>query len=89
MDEREKTIAYLPSRYLEPARTAYPLLVEKGKELRAEGLNYHDLTQLFSTVAAPIYVDGCCHYNPTGNERLAAAVAEAIASTAPNAAAHR
>jgi lysophospholipase L1-like esterase len=85
MNEQEKTIAFLPSRYLEYAGKAYPLLVEKGKELQAEGLNYHDLTQLFSTEAAPIYIDGCCHYNPTGNERLAAAVADAVGQTEPKA----
>jgi hypothetical protein len=59
-------------------RQGYPDLLREGANLRAEGVDFHDLTKLFAAFANPIYVDTCCHYNQKGNDLLAEAVAEAL-----------
>jgi len=59
-------------------RKAYPLLIAAGQKLRADGVNFHDMTQLFANVNEPIYADPYCHYNQKGNDLLAAAVADRI-----------
>jgi hypothetical protein len=56
----------------------YPELLREAATLRAEGVDFHDLTRLFAAFADPIYVDTCCHYNQKGNDLLAEAVAEAL-----------
>ncbi|MFM9965883.1 MAG: hypothetical protein ACKV2Q_32275 [Planctomycetaceae bacterium] len=56
----------------------YPLLQQAGEELIAEGIEFHDLTQLFLETAEPTYRDACCHLNGTGNEMLAKRIAEAL-----------
>lgn len=81
MNPEEQATALRVSAINQAAQKAYPLLVQKGRELAAEGLRFHDLTALFATVAEPIYVDNCCHYNPTGSQRLAAAVAKSVANS--------
>jgi hypothetical protein len=58
----------------------YPLLRERGAELRARGVRYHDLTQIYAGVREPIYVDNIGHVGARGNELMAAAIAEAIAT---------
>jgi hypothetical protein len=60
-------------------RSGYPLLIERGRELRAQGVNYYDLTMLFAQEPAPLYIDTCCHLSPEGNRRVAAAISRAIA----------
>jgi hypothetical protein len=61
-----------------PARAGYPLLVDAGKDLRKEGVRFHDLTRMFSTVAVPVYRDNCCHLDRRGGDMLAFAIAAAI-----------
>jgi hypothetical protein len=73
---------YHGGRYHRIIEEAYPLLVQKGVELAAAGVRFHDLTQLFAEVPEPIYVDSC-HYNRQGNDIVAAAVAERIANSTP------
>jgi len=58
--------------------TSYPLAIERGRELAAEGVQFHDLTRIFRDVQEPIYVDTCCHFNRLGNEIVAEAIARAI-----------
>lgn len=48
------------------ARGGYPKLVEKGRTLAAEGVDFEDLTQVFAATSEPRYVDSCCHVNPEG-----------------------
>jgi hypothetical protein len=60
------------------AKHGYPELLREGETLRAEGVDFHDLTRLFAAFADPIYIDTCCHYNQQGNDLLAEAVAEAL-----------
>jgi hypothetical protein len=59
----------------------YPLLSAAGARLAAAGVEFTDLTQLFSSVEAPLYKDSYCHFNLEGNRRLADAIADRIAAT--------
>jgi hypothetical protein len=59
---------------------AYPLLRATGASLVAEGVRFHDLTEVFLDHPEPIYIDVCCHVNALGNAILGNVVADAIAS---------
>jgi hypothetical protein len=56
----------------------YRALRERGPELRARGVHWHDLTQIYAGVDEPVYVDNIGHVGPRGNELMAAAIAERI-----------
>ena len=60
------------------ARPGYEELLARSDDLRAEGVDFHDLTMLFSEVREPLYVDACCHLNTRGYEILAQEVARAM-----------
>jgi len=76
----ERKIAYDPDKcYREGVEKGYPYLIRAGSELLRGGVNFHDLTQLFSETSAAAYKDDCCHYNETGCEIFSAAVGRAIA----------
>jgi hypothetical protein len=64
----EGTDAYL-------VRVGYPRLQERGRHLVSEGIGFSDLSGVFSERSDTIYSDSCCHYNVTGYEILANAVA--------------
>lgn len=57
---------------------AYPLLVERGRELAEQGVDFHDLTLMFRADPGDIYSDACCHYTRRGAEAVARAIGEAI-----------
>jgi hypothetical protein len=59
-------------------RNGYPLAMQRAATLRAEGIEFLDLTQLFATESGEIYIDYCCHFNQRGNDLLAVRVAEAL-----------
>jgi hypothetical protein len=66
---------------IDPVNRGYPALVERAAQLRAEGVGVLDATLLFKDVPdRRVYSDDCCHYTAEGNERLAKAIAEAIAA---------
>ena len=74
----EMSVAYRDDNcYASGVKDGYPELLCREK-LRADGVDFHDLTRLFAAFADPIYVDTCCHYNQKGNDLLAEAVAEAL-----------
>jgi hypothetical protein len=78
---QERSDAYREEEcYALGAKRGYPELLREGATLRAEGVDFHDLTRLFAAFADPIYIDSCCHYNQKGNDLLAEAVAEALLS---------
>lgn len=56
----------------------YPLLRQAGQELQSAGVRLIDLTTIFSKVSDTLYVDSCCHVNPTGSEMLAGAIGDFI-----------
>lgn len=65
----------------EPVNRGYPALVARAAALRAAGVEVLDATLLFKDLPArEVYVDDCCHYTPEGNDRLAKAIADAIAA---------
>lgn len=57
----------------------YPLLRERGAKLAREGIRFVDASMIYEHVTEPIYCDECCHLNRTGNELLAAFIADQIA----------
>jgi hypothetical protein len=60
--------------------SAYPLLRTEGMRLRAEGVRFHDLTQIFTAVEETLYSDPCCHLNVRGNELLGEAIGRIVAA---------
>lgn len=62
----------------------YPMLIAKGDALARQGVAFHDLTQLFAQISAPIYSDRFCHYNEAGNILLARAVARQVLAKLDN-----
>jgi hypothetical protein len=65
--EREAAIM-LEHAYRPTVVKGYPLLIEAGHELQREGIDYFDLTQIYSDEEEPLYVDSCCHVNARGYE---------------------
>jgi hypothetical protein len=61
--------------------TGYPLLIERGRELRELGVPFIDLSMLFENETGTIYNDACCHVNQRGADLMAESVAAAIAAT--------
>ena len=79
MGQDEKRIAiYLKHPFREWIEKGYPLLQKEAENLTAAGVQFHDLTMLFSKTSEPIYRDNCCHYNQSGNDILAATIAKEI-----------
>ena len=80
MSEEEQRVAV---REDHPYRTGviygYPLLQQAGVELRSQGVEFADLTQIFSTISEQIYIDDCCHFVEHGNAIMAREIARAIA----------
>ena len=75
----ERRIAVNPTGpYTAWAKRGYPELVAQGETIRAAGVDYHDLTMLFSKVEARLYIDDCCHFNKQGNMIMAKRIAEAM-----------
>lgn len=57
----------------------YPHLRSSGADLRASGVAFFDLTEVFAEVEEPLYLDVCCHFSDRGYEILGRAMGEAIA----------
>ena len=79
MGEEERAIA-LPATYFykQGATEGYPHLIAAGKEMTALGMPFADLTMMFHDVEAPVYSDGCCHFNAFGNELIAQEMARGV-----------
>lgn len=61
------------------AETGYPYLRAGGRHLRAQGVNFVDLTMIFEGVRRTLYNDLCCHLNAEGYRRLARRIGREIA----------
>lgn len=61
--------------------SGYPLLVRAGQSLAQQGINFHDLTQIFADHSERLYSDFCCHVNQRGNELLATEIGRHIHET--------
>jgi hypothetical protein len=73
---------YRDQRYRLGVDEGYPLLMEAGRDLAANGERFTDLTRMFAAHPEPVYGD-VCHLNQTGNDILADRIAEAILAHAP------
>jgi uncharacterized protein (DUF924 family) len=75
----ERRMAYDPDvADTQRVATAYPMLIERGLDLRTQGVNFVDLTMIFKDEPRTIYRDTCCHLNGLGSRQLARAIAGAI-----------
>ena len=61
------------------AARGYPLLQEFNQDLPGQGINYFDMTGIFVDHPETLYKDDCCHFNPRGDELLAAAMVQRMA----------
>ncbi|MAG55026.1 MAG: hypothetical protein CMJ83_01915 [Planctomycetes bacterium] len=82
MDEAERAVALGKNRrYRTGVREGYPLLIERGARLRANGVPFFDLTRMFANVRERVYDDDCCHFTLDGYARIAHRIGELIAAT--------
>lgn len=56
----------------------YPLLIEAGRELQSAGVQFSDLTMVFSEHREALYTDDCCHTNREGTDIVANRIYETI-----------
>jgi hypothetical protein len=76
---REQKIAILKGvGYGERYRQAYPMLSEKSSWLVNNGVDYTDLSDIYSAESGNIYIDNCCHVNKKGSDLIISAVAKHI-----------
>jgi hypothetical protein len=68
---------YRDDMYRPGVREGYPLMIQEGRDLKARGERFTDLTQMFATHKEAVYGD-ICHLLQAGNDVLADRVAEAI-----------
>lgn len=59
-------------------RPGFALVVAGGRELAAGGVLFLDQTMAFADHPEPLYVDACCHFNRSGHQILARAIAQAL-----------
>jgi hypothetical protein len=79
LTEKERAVAIDPSfAGKERVPQAYPLLIEKGEELRRKGVRFTDLTMIYADEPRTIYNDFCCHVNELGAEIMARHIAAAL-----------
>ena len=64
--------------YAEAVRASYAALRTAGEQLRANGVAFTDLTDVFRQHPEPLYVDTCCHVGRRGSELLATRIAAEI-----------
>jgi len=63
------------------AAEGYPMFRAASKQLSEAGVQYHDLSMIFSTTTESIYVDECCHLNAAGSKQMADQIATKIVET--------
>ena len=56
----------------------YAKMIERGRQLREQGLPVFDLAQVFANETQDIYIDNCCHINAEGNRLLSEEMARII-----------
>ena len=80
LTEEELQIAYehKPYAYKDAVQIGYPLLVDHGKHLIDQGINYFDLTLMFKNEKRTVYNDKCCHFNELGYDLIAERISQSI-----------
>ncbi len=69
-----------PFAYKDAAQKGYPLLIEEGKKLIGDNVNFVDLTMLFKNENRTIYNDKCCHFNQLGYDLITDKITNTIIS---------
>ena len=77
MSERELKIASFKNPYKRGVEMGYPILSQKGQDLKNQGLNFNNLTMFFSNDGENFYRD-CCHFNKRGYSLIGAKVGRII-----------
>jgi hypothetical protein len=77
LTDAERAAGTATQSWIDGVTLGYPLLREAAAGLGARGVPLLDCTQLFATVAEPLYGDAC-HFDERGNALLAAALAPAV-----------
>jgi hypothetical protein len=86
LSDEELESAFLPSHHwAKNAAAGYPHLQREGRNLVAQGIEFHDLTGIFRETRETIYTGICCHMNLKGRRTLLMEIAR-IVSSAPLAA---
>ncbi len=80
LTREEQEIAYVkgPFLYKTAVQQGYSFLINNGKELTDENINYADLTMMFKNTPETVYNDECCHFNEHGYEIISDSIAEYI-----------
>jgi len=78
----ELRIAYEhePFAYKTAVQLGYPFMVNQGKHLKDQGINYLDLTLMYKNETRTIYNDKCCHFNELGYNLMAEEILQTILS---------
>jgi len=77
-EEMKIAIETGPFDYRDAAQMGYPLLIDKGKQLKAKGINFIDLTLLFRSENRTVYNDKCCHFNQLGYDQIGDRIVDVI-----------
>lgn len=64
--------------YGEAVKKGYPIFLTKIEQIRKNKINFFNALEIFDDTAASVYIDSCCHYNPTGEKILSDYVAQSI-----------
>lgn len=82
LTQEELDIAYESGEfaYKEAVKIGYPQLIEEGRLLKQDGINFTDLTQLFKNEKATVYSDKCCHFNKRGYNAIISEIIQVITS---------
>lgn len=79
MEESERQVAYREDQpYQTGVANGYPYLIEQGKTLVSQKVNFFDLTQIFALHPEPVYGDSCCHFNDHGLEILNTVIGQTV-----------
>ena len=66
--------------YRDAVAKGYPRLIATGRDLRRDGMAFHDLTQIYADHEETLYRDSCCHVNRNGYVLVLAAILDALES---------
>ena len=79
MNEKELEVAFQEDHlYRRGVIRGYPLLIQEGKNLQKQGVNFHDLTMIFANNDNLLYSDNCCHVNVEGYQIIGTAIGKTI-----------
>ena len=79
MKAEELKIAFAENQPHKPVvENGYPYLIKEGNELIHHGVNFFDLTMIFSKNDSILYNDDCCHLNDKGYNIIGAAIGKTL-----------